>query len=173
MIFLTVGTQLPFDRLVRALDNWNTGQAPDRVFGQIADPSDNGYIPKNFYFKDFIDPDEFAQKYEEAKLIVAHAGMGSIISALTHPKPIVIMPRRADLYEHRNDHQLATAQQFASREGIYVAKDEIVLGSLLDELLAKPNEELAGQADAAHAGPELIAAVRSFIFADSKSGGKK
>jgi exopolysaccharide biosynthesis glucuronosyltransferase PssE len=166
MIFLTVGTQLPFDRLVKLLDNWNKDQDPNRIFGQIANPGKSGYIPSNFNFKDFIEPDEFAQKYEEAKLIVAHAGMGSIISALTHPKPIVIMPRRADLQEHRNDHQLATAHQFASREGVYVAYDEIMLASLLDELLAKPKGELIGQAKA-HAGPELIASVRNFIFADN------
>lgn len=170
MIFLTVGTQLPFDRLVRALDDWNSGQAPERIFGQIADPGSGGYTPSNFHSKAFIEPDEFTQKYTEAKLIVAHAGMGSIISALTHSKPIVIMPRRADLQEHRNDHQLATARRFAARKGIFVAEDENKLGPLLDELMDMPMEDRDEQIGA-FADPELIAAIRGFIVGeDAKKG---
>lgn len=35
MIFLTVGTQLPFDRLVKVVDEWNNGQDPNRVFVKL------------------------------------------------------------------------------------------------------------------------------------------
>lgn len=163
MIFLTVGTQLPFDRLVKVVDEWNNGQDPNRVFGQIADRSEGSYDPLNFSFKAFVEPDEFAQHYADAKLIVAHAGMGSIISALTQQKPIVIMPRKANLNEHRNDHQLATAQQFESRKGVYVAKDENMVGPLLDELLLNP-AIVQGQKIEDFAAPELLETIRDFIF---------
>ena len=36
-------------------------------------------------------------------MIVAHAGMGTIISAMQHQKPIIIFPRIAALGEHRTN----------------------------------------------------------------------
>ncbi len=35
MIFATVGTQLPFDRLIRALDGWAASNGGVEVFAQI------------------------------------------------------------------------------------------------------------------------------------------
>ena len=43
------------------------------------------------------------------QVVIAHDEMGSIITALEMGKPIVVMPRRAELGEHRNDHQVAAA----------------------------------------------------------------
>ncbi|MCG8094946.1 MAG: glycosyl transferase family 28, partial [Candidatus Thiodiazotropha endolucinida] len=63
---------------------------------------------------------------------VAHAGMGSILSSLSLGKPIIIMPRKASLGEHRNEHQMATAKRFQNRPGVYVAWDEKQLVVLLN-----------------------------------------
>lgn len=109
MIFLTLGTQLPFDRLVRAVDEWCGARGRDDVFGQIADPGDTGYRPQHFDWVAHLPPEDYTTRFASARLIVAHAGMGSIITAMERGKPIVLMPRRADLGEHRNEHQLATA----------------------------------------------------------------
>jgi UDP-N-acetylglucosamine transferase subunit ALG13 len=57
--------------------------------------------------------------------------MGTIISALTIAKPIVIVPRQVKYHEHRNDHQMATAEQLAGRPGIYVAWSVEELEALL------------------------------------------
>lgn len=54
--------------------------------------------------------DEFDKLCHDARLIVAHAGMGTIISAMTKGKPIIVFPRIAALGEHRNEHQLATSK---------------------------------------------------------------
>jgi len=163
MIFLTVGTQLPFDRLVRTLDEWCEKNPSQKVFGQIAEPGPNGYIPKNFEWKSFIDPEEFTLRFSKSKLIVAHAGMGSIISALTHPKPILIMPRRLEFREHRNDHQMATAKRFENRDGVITAFEEQQVRPLLDSVLKKPSE-----ADFVKVGEfaeqKLLDAIRDFIM---------
>jgi UDP-N-acetylglucosamine transferase subunit ALG13 len=46
MIFLTVGTQFPFDRLVRAVDEaFDNGAIDEEVFAQIGETS---YRPRNF-----------------------------------------------------------------------------------------------------------------------------
>jgi UDP-N-acetylglucosamine transferase subunit ALG13 len=138
VIFLTMGTQEPFDRLVRAVDDWY-GQS-DRshvLFGQIADNGSDGYVPRNFDWVTRLSPADYAARATQADLIVSHAGMGSILTALNHGKPIVIMPRWAHLREHRNDHQLATVKQLRDRPGIHVAEDETQLGSVLDRVLAE------------------------------------
>ena len=58
------------------------------------------------------------------------------ISAMTHARPILIMPRQAALGEHRNDHQLATADRLKDRTGVFVAADEAALSERLYALAA-------------------------------------
>lgn len=120
MIFVTVGEQLPFDRLICSIDNW-ASTSSEKVFAQIGDTE---LIPKNFKYKHFLDPVEFQEKIVMSDLIIAHAGMGTIISALEFRKPIIVMPRKSGLGEHRNDHQLATANRFKNLNNILVASDE-------------------------------------------------
>lgn len=166
MIFLTLGTQLPFDRLVEAMDKWCACNPHCKVFGQIATSDTANYLPKNFEWQDFVEPDEFGSLYETADLIVAHAGMGSIISALTKAKPILIMPRIAKFNEHRNDHQLATASRFKGRDGIWVAQDEKEFSETLSELV-RLKEKAAMASASEFAEPCLIAAIRDFIHQDT------
>jgi UDP-N-acetylglucosamine transferase subunit ALG13 len=160
MIFLTVGTQEPFDRLVRAVDQW-AGAHDMTVFGQLGRLTADSYRPQNFAFEPFVSADEFQERLESCRLLVAHAGMGSIISALTWGKPLLMMARRASLGEHRNEHQLATAAKFAGRPGLHVAADEAEVGPLIDRLLSGGAGQPGGLSP--WATPELIAAVKAFI----------
>lgn len=160
MIFLSVGTQEPFDRLARAVDAWAaTHDMP--VFGQLGALKPGSYRPTNYEWREFIDADQYQQRIESSQILVAHAGMGSIISALTWGKPLLIMPRRASLGEHRNEHQLATVEKFRVRAGIHVAADEADVGPMLDQLAAGAGE--AGGGLSPEATPELVAALRDFI----------
>lgn len=164
MIFLTVGTQLPFDRLVRAVDRWAGNQNGHEIFGQISNPDPSGYRPKNFEWVADLEPVEFEARFRAASHIVSHAGMGTIISALGQGKPLLIMPRRAKLGEQRNDHQYATTQRFCTRPGILAAFEEDQLSGQMDALLAMetslPNE---GRGNTAAAGPTAISS-----FADQR-----
>ena len=136
MIFLTVGTQLPFDRLVAAVDAWAGARGRSDVFGQISDPGPAGYRPKHFDWVADLDPAAFEARFRAASHIVAHAGMGTIIGALGQAKPLMIMPRRAHLGEQRNDHQFATAQRFGTRPGILAAFEAEDVAERVDALLA-------------------------------------
>lgn len=91
--------------------------------------------------------------------------MGSIITAMTYVKPIVLMPRRAALMETRNDHQVATAKRLGHRSGILVASDENHLFEVLDRALLRRDVKSAeSQAPLGpYADPRLLATVREFI----------
>jgi exopolysaccharide biosynthesis glucuronosyltransferase PssE len=167
MIFVTVGHELRFDRLIQALDRWSSENSKQEIFAQVAELGDTGYAPKNFEWKNFLTPEEFRDKFQQADFVVAHAGMGTIITAMTLKKPLVIVPRKGSLKETRNDHQIATADQFSRRDGIYTAQDDSDLGSILDELICMP-PNLNGDAPSQFAQPNLISAIRGFIFNDDR-----
>lgn len=127
MIFVTVGTQLPFDRIIIALDKYFEN-SDKSIYAQIGK---SAFQPKNIQFSDFISPIEADESFKKASLIIAHAGMGSILTALKYRKPILIVPRKASLGEHRNEHQSATANWVKSLKGITVAEDENELIEIL------------------------------------------
>lgn len=129
MIFVTVGTQIAFDRMVAVVDEW-AGETGEEVFAQVG-PSIGTFA--HLRCAEFLKPAEFDHYFNEAKLVIAHAGMGSILSALSFGKPIIIMPRKAALGEHRNDHQMATAKRFVGKPGVSIAWDENELAALLDK----------------------------------------
>lgn len=110
MIFLTVGTLFPFDRLVRAVDLALTNVLiEDEIFAQIGYDS---FKPENMQYTEVLDEDAFNEKVDRATFLISHAGMGSILVAMNHNKPLLVMPRRKHLKEHVNDHQVATARKF-------------------------------------------------------------
>ena len=127
MIFVITGTQLPFDRLIRMLDEL-APQLDEEIIAQV---NGSGYLPHHINTVDLLPPDEFDRLFSRARLIVAHAGMGTILSALTMHKPIIVFPRIAALGEHRNEHQLATAEKMKEAGWCYVATDKEELQSLL------------------------------------------
>jgi UDP-N-acetylglucosamine transferase subunit ALG13 len=156
MIFVTVGTQLPFDRMVRTVDEWAGLHAKGReVFAQIG-PSQ--FKPRHIQSAPFIPADECRRRTCSARVIIAHAGMGSIITALELGKPILVMPRRASMGEQRNDHQVATAHHFLEQGRVAVAFDEEELMRQLEQI-----EQLAAGQRIDHvASPRLLRALRSF-----------
>ncbi len=156
MIYVTVGTQLPFDRLIRAVDTWAQANARCEVFGQIGNA---GFEPYNITWKRFLTPQESDQCIRDARVIVSHAGMGTIISALERGKPIIVFPRRAALGEQRNDHQLATARRFGERGLVQVADGEEALACALDQLDALVNRRHMGP----HASTRLVSFLSDFL----------
>lgn len=111
MIFLTTGTQLPFERLVRLVDGHCAQHPGLEVFGQIGDCR---YRPRHFEHVPTLSLQDCHRRFEDADRVIAHAGIGSILTALGMAKPVLIMARRAAFGEHRNDHQVGTVERFAA-----------------------------------------------------------
>jgi UDP-N-acetylglucosamine transferase subunit ALG13 len=166
VILVTVGGQMPFDRLVTAVDEWAGRRGRNDVFAQIGPTA---LRPRNVRWTHLLEPDEFRRQVVAADAIVAHAGMGSILTALEHGKPILVMPRRGDLKETRNDHQVATAERFRELGRVVVARDESELPQRLDELSALR----ASSAIPPHASPELLAALRAFVHDVPAGSGRR
>lgn len=119
MIFLTVGTQFPFDRLVRAVDDIiGEGLISETVFGQIGQ---NACEPRNFEAVARMEKAEFDKHLTQASAIIGHAGMGTISMALNHHKPLLAMPRLKKYGEVVNDHQLDIARKFSQLGHILAA----------------------------------------------------
>jgi len=156
VIFVTVGAQMPFDRLVKAVDQWAGENGREDIYAQIGQ---SDYRPSNIQWTKFLKPDEFKRKYEAASVIVAHAGTGSIITALQMGKPILVMPRRADLRETRNDHQIATSEQFQHFYSVKVAWDENELFTRMNSIDGLKGSERIES----YASCELAEAIRGFI----------
>ncbi|MFI4915945.1 MAG: glycosyltransferase [Phycisphaerales bacterium JB060] len=161
MIFVTVGAQMAFDRMIRAVDQWAGDNGRNDVFAQIG-PTD--YVPEHIEHTGFLEPPQFAERARAADVIIAHAGMGSIITALTMGKPILVMPRRGELRETRNDHQIATAERLGGLGKVAVAMDE----KELIERLGRLDELAVGGAIGPYAQDSLIAAVRGVVFGPAR-----
>ena len=132
MIFVSVGSQLPFDRLIKTIDGWAGIHQNETVFAQIGNSS---FIPQNIEFCETIDPINYSKRIKDADIIIAHAGTGTIITALELGIPLLIMPRLAEKGEHRNNHQLATVKRFLDFPLIKVVEDETLLLSTLNKML--------------------------------------
>lgn len=154
MIFVTTGTQAPFDRFIKAVDEI----AKDIQEDIVVQAFKSEYKPKHIQTLDFMPPDEFNRVFNEARLIISHAGMGTIISAMQKNKPIIVFPRLASLGEHRNDHQMATAMKMNELGYVYVAYDAKQLRDLLQNVELRPLHTLGDSAS-----PELIQSISDFI----------
>jgi len=155
VILATVGTQLPFPRLLRALDRI----ARERGVEVIAQTCGNLAEARAIEQHPFFDPSEFAALASKATMIVGHAGIGTIFAAARAAKPLVLYPRRAALGEHRNDHQVATATAMEARAGIHLAWDDEALGRLL---CAPDLAPLRQNESPTRAG--LVEAIRAFVI---------
>lgn len=160
-VFITVGTQGPFDRLIGAMDDWARTRGRDDVFAQIGRDAAK---PSHIRWAESIPPDEFLERVRESALVVAHAGMGTIITALEYGRPVVVMPRRAALGEQRNDHQVDTARRFGSLGHVLVAESEADLPALLDRALEGSPDGVGGSSGIGRAAsPELLERIANFI----------
>ena len=127
MIFVAVGTQFPFDRLIENMDEWAANNNED-VIAQIAEGE---YTPHNIKWQRFLDAKQYNQAIKDASVFVSHAGMGNIISARNQGTPIIVMNRQFELGEHRNNHQAEGVKWMAELSGVYAAPTQAELYTLL------------------------------------------
>lgn len=123
MIFVAVGTQFSFDRLIQYMDEWARDN-DEAVFAQIG----NGeYQPKHMQWERFLNGDEYNNHINHSSVFVSHAGMGNIISARANQTPIIVINRQYELGEHRNNHQAEGLLWMGKLPGVYTANTQDTL----------------------------------------------
>ena len=135
MIFVAVGTQFSFDRLIQYMDAWAKDNE-ETVFAQIGDGT---YEPENMQFERFLDGDRYNALINDATVFVSHAGMGNIISAREHQTPILVINRQYELGEHRNNHQADGLVWMGKLPGVYTASTQDQLNQQLCLLYTSPS----------------------------------
>ncbi len=175
-VFLTVGSQMPFDRLVSSVAAWAVDRPWVCVAGQIGQTRLQPDQLQPIQAHGQLAAQAYLHAFASAHLVVAHAGMGSILTALELNKPLVVMPRRGHLAETRNDHQFDTAQQLVCRPAaaltgasVWVAMNERELPTVLDRALGVLQECCAGTATplgaaASETQATLIRSLRQLIM---------
>lgn len=164
MIVVTVGSQLPFNRMISVIDDL-ASTLDEPIFAQIGEGS---YEPKNIEWAKNVKASEFDEKLQSCRLIISHAGIGTVLKAYKYAKPVILMPRLRSLKEHRNDHQLATVSSLRGRRGIYIAENIADMRALLAQDLL-PAVETEGDRSRKDTLRQFVRQVASTAVGDRSS----
>ena len=120
MIFVTVGTHINgYYRIIKKMDEI-AGGIDERVIMQIGHTA---YRPVHAEYFDFTDDELILRLNRDARVVISHAGIGSILTALGQRTPIIIVPRQKKYNEHWDDHQLEIAEVMKKNENVKVVYD--------------------------------------------------
>jgi beta-1,4-N-acetylglucosaminyltransferase len=135
LIFVTVGGMRAFERLVKEMDRI-AGELDEQVVMQLGSTD---YEPKNCDYFRFMPRNDMEEFHAGARVVVCHAGSGSILTTLAHNKPLVLVPRLKRYGEVFDDHQLEIAREMESR-GVTVVYDISNLESAIENVNIRPME---------------------------------
>ncbi len=123
MIFVVLGTQkFQLNRLLKLLDEYvYAGFIKEEVVAQIGHSS---YVPQHYEYKQFMDKEEFDSTIQKADIVIAHSGVGTIMTAINSKKPVIVFPRLAKYKEHVDDHQLDIAKAFETKKYVLCCYEE-------------------------------------------------
>jgi len=153
VILVTVGTHSQgFSRLVRAMDEI-AGWIEEEVVMQIGATT---YIPRNARHFEFTSQEEMDRLNQEARVVVTHAGAGSIITGSRYGKPLIVMPRLAKHGEVIDDHQLELAEALSRTGRVFAVHDGKELGEALERVSVGFSSSATGR-------ERLVAALRRHV----------
>jgi UDP-N-acetylglucosamine transferase subunit ALG13 len=157
MILVTVGThEQPFDRLVEAATALPCDEELIVQYGTSTRPSGRGE------WVDFMSFDELAELASRARVVVCHAGVGSIVLARRYGHRPIIMPRRPRFGEHVDEHQMSLTRRLEKAGLVTVVEDAEQLAAAVR---AAPAAAQAASQGGGLSGPsELSADVREVLI---------
>jgi UDP-N-acetylglucosamine transferase subunit ALG13 len=162
-VLVTVGTnEAPFDRLLR-------GAATIREERLVVQYGSSRIRPAGAKCLDYVPFDAFDELVRSARVVVTHAGIGSVAAALAHGRRPVVVPRLHRFGEAVDDHQVFFAQQLEAA-GLATVVDDV---DTLADAVATGDHTAASKP-----GPDLAAAIREVVdellapdAAPSRAGG--
>lgn len=133
MIFATLGThETPFERLIDAL-----GALP-RHEPLIVQHGSSRPGPGWATRVAFLSYEQMAEHVRAARVVVAHAGVGSIMIALAHERRPVVVPRLERFGEHVDDHQLSLGRRLDALGLVTLVEDPALLAAAVARTVGAP-----------------------------------
>jgi UDP-N-acetylglucosamine transferase subunit ALG13 len=118
MIFVSVGThEAPFDRMLRAVYGLNLDEQLVVQYGPSGVRCDGAVEAEYLPF------DEVVAYIREARAVVTHPGVGSVMISLANGKRPIVMARLREHREHVDDHQLELARRMEASGLVTLAED--------------------------------------------------
>jgi UDP-N-acetylglucosamine transferase subunit ALG13 len=136
LLFATVGATLPFDRLIRMVEEAKRdGLLPERVIAQVGE---GAYRPGGLdEVHDALPFEDVKEILRRADIVVCHGGTGSLITALRQGCRVIAVPRLFDLGEHYDDHQLEITSAFEQRGMLAVVDQRQDFATALAKMRAR------------------------------------
>jgi UDP-N-acetylglucosamine transferase subunit ALG13 len=160
MILVTVGTnEAAFDRLVGVFDGADGALSGEEVLLQTGASL---MRPAGATCVDFLPFDELVDAIRGARVVVMHAGVGSIMTALANGKRPVVVPRLRHYGEAVDDHQLDLGRRLHEIDLVTLVEDPADLLAALDTGSATSAHELG-------ASTALLSELREFIAAQRRA----
>ena len=156
MIFVTIGTnEAPFDRLLEAVAALSTSEEIVVQHGSSA------IVPANASRTyDFLLFDDLVREMRDSRVVVTHAGIGSIMTALSCGRRPVVAARLVAYREAVDDHQLPVARRLEDAGLVTLVEDL----SRLEEAVEKAGE----QVDVSLGADErLVSELRAYVLAQT------
>jgi len=108
VILVTIGTSDPFDRLLAAVATLPAGEQI------VAQCGDSTVRPANARCVSFLDFDELTALVADARVVIMHAGAGSVLTALATGRRPIVVPRLHRHGEAVDDHQVEFGRSLAA-----------------------------------------------------------
>ncbi|MGP4106087.1 PssE/Cps14G family polysaccharide biosynthesis glycosyltransferase [Virgibacillus sp. L01] len=130
MIFVILGThELPFTRLISEVERLKKeGLIQEKV---VVQSGNTKYSSPLLTIKPFMNYEEMENIYDEARLIITHAGTGSVITGLKKNKKVIAVARLRKYGEHNDDHQLELVKVFKEKGHILEWNEDVLLEEVI------------------------------------------
>ena len=145
MILVLLGTQdKPFDRLLKAvIKEKENGNIKDKIIVQAGSTKIENNTIEIF---DFKEKEKIEKLIDKARIIITHAGVGTIIECISKNEKVIVVPRLKKHGEHTNDHQLQITKEFESKKYILPLYNLNKLPETLEEIKSfKPNKYISNK----------------------------
>lgn len=157
MIFVTVGTnEARFDRLLRAIAELPNGEELVVQHGHSSP-----IHPPHAELVDFLSFEDMVGTIRRARVVVTHAGVGSVMVALANMKRPIVVPRLKSFGEAVDDHQLQLGRRFSEAGLVTLVERTEVLGEALMGEQGSPTVVPTSSSLAADLGAFLDGAISS------------
>ena len=153
MIFVTVGTnEARFDRLVQAVEALAGSEE------LVVQHGPSPVRPQGATCVDYLSFEDLSEHVRRARVVVMHAGVGSVLAALANGARPVVVPRLKRFGEAVDDHQLTFGRRLHAEGLVELVEDP----QALPEAAARHEGAFAG---AVAVEGRLVDELREFIRA--------